>query len=1050
MAKAFYAGANVNSTTGTFATWLERTNQIVYDMSDVVVTVADVTSANSTNGSQTTGNGHIQGYLSANVLIATEELRGGRNAEFGNSATLLISSNVAIGNTGGSETLFVAGNSTLEGTLEVDGVVTFNANLALSDTSISGELSFVDTTQSTSSSTGAAKFAGGVGIAKDLFIAGNTDITGNLSADVSVAANVLIATEELRGGVFGNSATLLVSSNVAIGNTGGSETFFVAGNSTLEGSLEVDGVVTFNANLAFSNSTTTHISGDTTFTSAMSITDSTQATNTNTGALTVDGGAGFIKDVFIGGDTDITGDVIVRGDATFASIMTITDTTQATNTNTGALTVDGGVGIAKDVFIAGNTDILGDTIVRGNFDVEGVFNLPSNTNLTVNDTQTLTFTVTSLATINGNTVLGNAGTDSVTFNARIESNILPITANTYDLGSSSLKWNDLYVSNAEITYANISAEVNAPIIDTSIRVQSPLYYVEDQGDIRFYEDNVNGLNYLAFQAPASVASNVTWTLPSVDAAVSGYALVSDGSGTLSWGPAGAITTADTTTNTDFYIHFDNTTSGAVTAVKHDTGLRYNPSTGTLTVDVVTGQAGTVAALTGLDTGDLTEGSGLYYTTTRANTAIDARVTKTFVDALNVDADTFDSLNSTQFIRSDAADVVSANTNWTDNSRLLIGTSSDLQIYHNATDSYIVDNGTGNLKIAASQIDLLGGADAAETMATFVDNGAVTLYYDNSAKIATASGGVTITGTATATTFSGSGSGLTALNASNISTGTLVSARLSGTYAISISGNAATATSATSATSATNATNFAVTNNTTENGNLYPVFVDGTSGNQGGEVASTKLTFNPSTGTLTATAFSGDGSSLTNVDATTVDGVNSTSFLRSDAADTKTSGNLTLNDNIALNLGTGLDAELYFDATQLNLDMNSDADFLIRDGNSANATRFTFDTSSGNFTAVGEVISSSDARLKEDLEVIPDALDKVKQLSGYTYRRIDLNNVTQAGVIAQEVEKVLPEVVVEDGDGYKSVAYGNMVALLIEAIKEQQKQIDELRGKSHDH
>ena len=68
---------------------------------------------------------------------------------------------------------------------------------------------------------------------------------------------------------------------------------------------------------------------------------------------------------------------------------------------------------------------------------------------------------------------------------------------------------------------------------------------------------------------------------------------------------------------------------------------------------------------------------------------------------------------------------------------------------------------GNLKIAASQIDLLGGADAAETMATFVDNGAVTLYYDNSAKIATASGGVTITGTATATTFSGSGSGLTA-------------------------------------------------------------------------------------------------------------------------------------------------------------------------------------------------------------------------------------------------------------------------------------------------
>jgi len=48
-----------------------------------------------------------------------------------------------------------------------------------------------------------------------------------------------------------------------------------------------------------------------------------------------------------------------------------------------------------------------------------------------------------------------------------------------------------------------------------------------------------------------------------------------------------------------------------------------------------------------------------------------------------------------------------------------------------------------------------------------------------------------------------------------------------------------------------------------------------------------------------------------------------------------------------------------------------------------------------------------------------------------------------GVIAQEVEKVLPEVIVENEDGIKSVAYGNMVGLLIEAIKDQQKQIDNL-------
>jgi hypothetical protein len=80
-----------------------------------------------------------------------------------------------------------------------------------------------------------------------------------------------------------------------------------------------------------------------------------------------------------------------------------------------------------------------------------------------------------------------------------------------------------------------------------------------------------------------------------------------------------------------------------------------------------------------------------------------------------------------------------------------GTGGDLQLYHDASNSYIVDNGTGNLKIAGSQIDLLGGADAAETMATFADDGAVTLYYDNSTKIATTSTGIQITGTALATT-----------------------------------------------------------------------------------------------------------------------------------------------------------------------------------------------------------------------------------------------------------------------------------------------------------
>jgi hypothetical protein len=81
----------------------------------------------------------------------------------------------------------------------------------------------------------------------------------------------------------------------------------------------------------------------------------------------------------------------------------------------------------------------------------------------------------------------------------------------------------------------------------------------------------------------------------------------------------------------------------------------------------------------------------------------------------------------------------------DNAKATFGTGGDLSIYHDGSNSYINDAATGNLKLAASQVDILGGTDGAETMATFVDNGAATLYHDNSAKLATAAGGVTVTG-----------------------------------------------------------------------------------------------------------------------------------------------------------------------------------------------------------------------------------------------------------------------------------------------------------------
>ena len=144
----------------------------------------------------------------------------------------------------------------------------------------------------------------------------------------------------------------------------------------------------------------------------------------------------------------------------------------------------------------------------------------------------------------------------------------------------------------------------------------------------------------------------------------------------------------------------------------------------------------------------------------------------------------------------------------DNAKAVFGTSSDgLEIFHDASDSIINDNGTGSLKLQ------LGGSTKAEVV----------------------SGGLTVTGTVTATTFSGA-----------------------------LSGNATTATTA------TNANHVSVADNeSTNENNLVPFIEDASATGNVGLESDGDFHYNPSTGTVTATKFAGDGSALTGVSGTTI-------------------------------------------------------------------------------------------------------------------------------------------------------------------------------------
>jgi hypothetical protein len=110
------------------------------------------------------------------------------------------------------------------------------------------------------------------------------------------------------------------------------------------------------------------------------------------------------------------------------------------------------------------------------------------------------------------------------------------------------------------------------------------------------------------------------------------------------------------------------------------------------------------------------------------------------------------------------------------------------------------------------------------------------------------------------------------------------------------------------------------------------------------------------------------------------------------------------------------------------------------------------TINGTITATGDITAffTSDKRHKNNIQIIPNALDKVSKLNGVTWEwNDDVNEVTKStpktGLIAQEVQEVLPEVIKTREDGFLALDYSKMMGLLVEAIKEQQKQIEELKA-----
>ena len=188
--------------------------------------------------------------------------------------------------------------------------------------------------------------------------------------------------------------------------------------------------------------------------------------------------------------------------------------------------------------------------------------------------------------------------------------------------------------------------------------------------------------------------------------------------------------------------------------------------------------------------------------------------------------------------------------------------------------------------------------------------------------------------------------------------------------------------------------------------------------------------------------SGNDGSGSGLDADLLDGIQGSSFLRSDATDTA-SGAVTFSAAtiyMAGDLAHSGDTNTYMGFHA------ADQWRVVTGGVERLEVNNTAVTVSGNFTATGNITAYSDIRLKEDIKPIEDAVSKVQQLTGNTYTRNDLKDPERryGGVIAQEVEVVLPEAVNDSEDGTKTVDYNAMIALLIESIKELKAEVDDLK------
>ena len=440
----------------------------------------------------------------------------------------------------------------------------------------------------------------------------------------------------------------------------------------------------------------------------------------------------------------------------------------------------------------------------------------------------------------------------------------------------------------------------------------------------------------------------------------------------------------------------------------------------------------------------------------------------------------------------AGGAVTGNVTFGDNDKAIFGAGSDLQIYHNSANnkSYIEESGTGNLVIRGSDIDILAGNG--EAAITVAQDGAITLYNDNNVKLATTSTGISVTGNATfadnGKAIFGAGSDLQIYHDGSNSyiddngTGNLIiDSNGNGVFLKfgtanmleARTGDAVKAYFNNNLKLATTSTGVDITGEITTDGialgdnqkatfgasddlQIYhdgsnSVIKDNGTGKLIIDTDGAAIEFQKA-GLETLATFETDG-------AVTLYHNNAAKIATSSSGITVT-GTLDINTNDAAGNTIDIIGEGSTNGAAICTNWATGSAYLdFRLGGLTTASTEMRLYNGGDLHVDGNVIAYSttisDERLKTDIVKIDSALDKIDQINGYTFT-YTADGKKSAGVIAQEVERVLPSAITEstlplkmgedDKTEYKTVQYDQLIGLLVEAVKELKAEVAELKGK----